>query len=246
MLQRDVAPGIHRVEDAFTNWYLIEEDGRLTIVDAGLPRSWGSAHAALQELGRSPGDVEAIVLTHAHFDHVGFAERARREWGVHVWVHERDRSVTRHPLRYETEHSILRHALNPGALMVLGTMIADGMPLTRGITEVRAFAHEPELDVPGRPRVVFSPGHTHGHVSLHLPDRGTLIAGDALVTHDPYTGRRGPRIVSGAATADSTMAIASLQALAETDAQTVLVGHGEPWRGGIQAAVDRAREAGPA
>jgi hypothetical protein len=40
MLHRDVAPGVHRVGEAFTNWYLIEADGRLTVVDAGVPTSW--------------------------------------------------------------------------------------------------------------------------------------------------------------------------------------------------------------
>jgi glyoxylase-like metal-dependent hydrolase (beta-lactamase superfamily II) len=245
MLQRDLAPGIHRVEDAFTNWYLIEDAGRLTIVDAGLPRSWRSVHAALSELGRRPQDVDAIVLTHAHFDHVGFAERARREWRVPVWVHERDESLSRHPLYYEHEHSKLRHLKDPRGLLVLATMAVNGMPVTRGVQEVRGFSGEPELDVPGRPRPVFAPGHTHGSVALHLPEHGVLLAGDALVTLDPYTGHKGPRIVSGAATADSRQAIASLQALAETGAQTVLPGHGDPWTGGVVEAVARAREAGP-
>ena len=101
-----------------------------------------------------------------------------------------------------------------------------------------------ELDVPGRPRVVFTPGHTHGHCSLHFPDRGTVIAGDAVVLLNPYTGRRGPQIVAGAATADSKRALASLDALAATGAETVLTGHGEPWIGGVEEAVQRARAAG--
>jgi glyoxylase-like metal-dependent hydrolase (beta-lactamase superfamily II) len=70
------------------------------------------------------------------------------------------------------------------------------------------------------------------------------VSGDALVTLDPYTGRRGPRLVSGAATADSRQAMASLGRLADTKAQTVLTGHGEPWTDGIESAVERAREAG--
>src|SRR5947209_9123245 len=76
-LERAAAPGIHRIEDAQTNWYLIEDAGRLTVVDTGLPRSWGSLQTALRELGRSLQDIEAVVLTHAHFDHMGIA---RRRW----------------------------------------------------------------------------------------------------------------------------------------------------------------------
>ena len=72
-----------------------------------------------------------------------------------------------------------------------------------------------------------------------------MIAGDAIVTLNPYTARRGPQIVARAATADSNRALASLDALAETGARTVLVGHGEPWRNGAEQAVTLARQAGP-
>jgi glyoxylase-like metal-dependent hydrolase (beta-lactamase superfamily II) len=90
MLHVGDAKGIHRIEDAHTNWYLVESDGLLTIVDTGVPASWGSLHDALGELGRNPDDLAAIVLTHAHFDRVGFAERARTEYDLPVWVDERD------------------------------------------------------------------------------------------------------------------------------------------------------------
>jgi hypothetical protein len=64
------------------------------------------------------------------------------------------------------------------------------------------------------------------------------------VTLDPYRNSRGPQIVSRAATADSERALHSLDALAATGATTVLTGHREPWREGVEAAVARAREAG--
>src|SRR3712207_8716356 len=47
--------------------------------DAGVPTSWASLEEALNELGRRPADIAALVLTHAHFDHLGFAERARTD-----------------------------------------------------------------------------------------------------------------------------------------------------------------------
>ncbi len=84
MFTRDVAPGVHRVEDAFTNWYIIEAEDGLTIVDAGVPASWYSLLGAIEQLGRPIEDVRALVLTHAHFDHVGFAERLRARHGVPV------------------------------------------------------------------------------------------------------------------------------------------------------------------
>jgi len=71
-----------------------------------------------------------------------------------------------------------------------------------------------------------------------------VIAGDAFVTFNPYTSSTGPQIVSGAATADSAQALASLDRVAALDAEIVLTGHGEPWHGGPAAAVAQARERG--
>ena len=244
-IEASVAPGVHRVEDAYTNWYLLEDRGRLTVVDAGTPASWESLHAALAQIGRAPGHVEAVVLTHAHFDHVGFAERARRELGVPVWVHEDDVPLARHPLEYGHERSRLPYLRNRGALPIYVSLLRHRALLVPGVAEVRRF-RDGTLEVPGAPRVVATPGHTIGHCALHLADRDTVIAGDAVVTLDPYTGARGPRLVARAATADAERNLASLDALAATGARTVLVGHGEPWRDGAEAIVARAREAGAA
>jgi glyoxylase-like metal-dependent hydrolase (beta-lactamase superfamily II) len=93
---------------------------------------------------------------------------------------------------------------------------------------------------------VFTPGHTLGHCALHYPDRDALIAGDAIVMLDPYTARRGPRLVARAATADVERNMRSLDALVETGARIVLTGHGEPWTGGIEGAAAQARANGSA
>ena len=56
-LERDAADGIHRVEDAYVNWYLVEDGQRLTVVDTGHPASWKSLLTALRDIGRRPADV---------------------------------------------------------------------------------------------------------------------------------------------------------------------------------------------
>jgi glyoxylase-like metal-dependent hydrolase (beta-lactamase superfamily II) len=246
MLERHCTDGVHRIEDAHTNWCLVEDAGRLTVVDTGLPRSWNSLQSALRELGRSPGDIEAVVLTHGHFDHMGFARRAEQELGVPVWAPELERPVVAHPWRYDHENSRAPYLRHPWFVRVFTEMTAMGAVWVRGTETIRPYGPGEQLDVPGRPVVVATPGHTHGHCSLHLPDRGALLAGDAFVTIDPYTGRSGPCIVAGAATADTAKALDSLDALAALDAAVSITGHGPPWRGSLAEARDRARAAGPA
>jgi glyoxylase-like metal-dependent hydrolase (beta-lactamase superfamily II) len=242
MLHANVADGVHRIAEAYTNWYLVEDPGgRITVVDAGVPSSWDSLHSALADLGRSSDDVQAVVLTHAHFDHVGFAARAHRELGVPVHVHENDAPLARHPWRYDFERPPLVYfATQVRALPIVATFVRHRAFFPPPVKEVVRFT-DGVLPVPGSPRVVFSPGHTIGHCALHLPDRDVLLAGDAIVTLDPYTNRKGPRLVARAATADSERNLRSLDALAATGARTVLTGHGEPWTDGIEAAVSRAR-----
>jgi glyoxylase-like metal-dependent hydrolase (beta-lactamase superfamily II) len=248
MLHADVAPGIHRVEDAHTNWYLVEDGPRLTVVDAGHPASWRSLVAALRELGRSLSDIEALILTHAHFDHMGFARRAQQHLGIPVWAHEREVSVVEHPWHYDHERSRIPYLRHPKFAQILGEMTLMGALWVRGVAPARTFPATAgaALEVPGQPRVVFTPGHTHGHCSFHFPDRGAVIVGDAFVMLDPYTGRTGPCVVAGAATADSRQALASLDALAELEAAIALSGHGPPWNGGLADAVAAARAAGAA
>lgn len=243
ILHRDAAPGVHRVSDGCVNWYLIEDADGLTAVDAGLPRSWRLLGQALNALGHPRERLRAVVLTHAHFDHVGFAEQARRSLRLPVFLHPEDAPIARHPLRYPHERSPLAYVWRPRTLRNLGEMLAGGALRTRGIAETRGFSNDVLLDVPGTPRAVATPGHTPGSVALHLPDRDAVLSGDALVTLDPYTDRRGPRLVARAATANSALARASLDRLAALGATILLPGHGEPWRHGVAEAVEHARKA---
>jgi glyoxylase-like metal-dependent hydrolase (beta-lactamase superfamily II) len=252
MLSANVVEGVHRIEDCYTNYFLVEAaDGHgVTVVDACVPSSWQTLQAALAQLGRRLDDVRAVVLTHGHFDHVGFAEKARSTLGVPVYVHENDVPLTRHPWRYDHERPrSLYFATQPRALPIVAAFLGHRAFWPRPIKEVVRYGNgnrDGTLPVPGALRIVPTPGHTIGHCALHLPDRDAIIVGDALVTLDPYTGRTGPRLVARAATVDSRRNLEALDAVAATGAQTVLVGHGKPWTGGAEAAVAQARAAGAA
>jgi glyoxylase-like metal-dependent hydrolase (beta-lactamase superfamily II) len=244
-----LTPGLHRLGDSVVNFYLLQEGQDLTLVDAGLPAHYGQLTALLASLGRSPRDIRAVLLTHAHLDHVGLAERVRREAGAPVWVHALDAPALADPRRpaagARAEGRLSRYLLRrPSALGVPLHLARAGAFRTPPVAAVSELRGGTTLDLPGRPQVIEVPGHTPGSVAFHLPAQGAVLTGDALVTMDSLAGRNGPTIVCSAFTHDTAQALTSLESLAALDAGQVLPGHGDPREGGIREAVRQAQRAG--
>jgi glyoxylase-like metal-dependent hydrolase (beta-lactamase superfamily II) len=239
----EVATGVHRAGSALVNWYLVEDAGKVTLVDAGLPGYWPQLDESLAAIGRSRGDVAGLVLTHGDGDHVGFGERLRTELGVPVFVHREDVKITTtwKQKRTEAGPGTLLELRRAPARRIVAEIARNGGLRVPSVKSVETFSDGDELDLPGRPRVVHTPGHTDGHCVVHLADRGVVFAGDALCTVNVLRGTTGPALMPPAMTVNTPQALASLDRIAALEADTVLVGHGEPWTGGAAAAVERAR-----
>ena len=113
------------------------------------------------------------------------------------------------------------------------------------IAEVGELLDGATLDVPGAPRVIHVPGHTAGSVAFHVPARDAVFVGDAFVTRDVITGRRGPHFAT-AFNQDNRLAFAALARLDGLAARHVLPGHGDAWSGGLEEALRAVRESVPA
>ena len=239
-----VAEGVVRLGTELVNWYLLEDGGSVTIVDAGAPAYRPQLDEGLKLLGRQPADVAAVVLTHAHSDHIGFAEPVRIELGAPVHVHSDDENLATTGKSFgKREASMLPYFRYGHAWKLLGHLATSGFP--KKIGAVTTFADGETLDVPGRPLVLHTPGHTTGHCCFWLESRGVLVAGDLLCTRNPLTGGRGPQLMPRAFNLSSASMLDSLSKIEGLDAGVIVFGHGEPWTDGTAEAVRAARATGP-
>jgi glyoxylase-like metal-dependent hydrolase (beta-lactamase superfamily II) len=247
-LTEQVAPGVHRVADGIVNWYLVVDGDEVALYDAGWPRSWPNVQRALRQIGRSPADLTAVLLTHAHPDHLGAAERVRREAGAKVHVHAPEAPRAHGEGRGASPFSLVPGLLptlwRPTATAFVLEATARGFLFPTWVKELETFETGVALDFPGRPRAVGTPGHTAGHVSFLLGDAGVVVTGDAIATLNVLTRARGPQLMPDPLNADTARARSSLDALAELPADTLLPGHGDPFRGTPRDAVEQARAGG--
>jgi glyoxylase-like metal-dependent hydrolase (beta-lactamase superfamily II) len=158
--------------ESFLNLTLIvDEQYGNTLVDAGLPGQAEAIASALAEAGTGVRDLRRIIFTHQDLDHVGSGAALVRQSGARVLAHSADSPHIDGSLRL----------LKPSPEML------EQRPQMREVLErlepigVDEYLEDGErLDIAGGIRVIFTPGHTPGHLSLYLERSKVLIAGDAL------------------------------------------------------------------
>lgn len=235
----EVTTSVYRLGRKRHNFYAVVEGGKVTVVDAGGTNELGLLRNGLAQIGLTLEAVEAVVVTHAHTDHIGFAAEASRQ-GIAVKVHA-DEAAFACDHAAGTQVAIGDLPLwRPHVILFLGEMVRAGAHLAKPVPGVEAVHDGDVLDLPGRPRVIATPGHTAGHAAYLLADRGVLFSGDALVTLDLIDGASGPRLLPDVFHGDATQARRSLERLLPLDARLLLPGHGDPWHGPIAEAVQAA------
>ncbi|NYH46156.1 glyoxylase-like metal-dependent hydrolase (beta-lactamase superfamily II) [Micromonospora jinlongensis] len=236
-----LGPHLHRIGNDIVAAYLVETDEGVTVVDAGLAGHWPELLAELSAMGRSLADVRGLILTHGDTDHIGFAERLRRDHGVPVYVHEADAARARGEVKSKSPFGTFKVGAVASFLMYAGR---KGGLRTTYLSEVITVRDGQVLDLPGAPRVIGMPGHSPGSIAVHVPVADAVFVGDALTTRHVLTGRPGPQ--PAPFTDDPALALASLARIEDLRATWILPGHGTPWNEGAVEAVRRTKAAAQA
>lgn len=238
----EIAPNIFRFETGVFNWYVVRDGSRLTLVDAGFPGHFPILVEGLRSLGHTVRDIDAVLLTHAHADHMGMAERVRKEANATVFVHKDDEVAACRSLQLPW-FGLLSNAWRPFVASILTHATFNHVFFAPRIQTVKTFVDGDALDVPGNPRVIHVPGHTPGEVVFHFERSSATIMGDTLITLNLLSGRHGnPQIPHWLLNADDRLHRSSVDTLKELGETTMLPGHGKPWKGRLDEAVKIARQ----
>jgi glyoxylase-like metal-dependent hydrolase (beta-lactamase superfamily II) len=214
-----IAEGVYSIgqsKGGHVHAYLFEHGDELTLVDTLFDADAALVVEAIARIGRSPGDLKHIALTHAHRSHLGGLAKLKRLSGALVHAHEWEADIIAgerlaQPVSMRPSGPLATYPMRIG--LALGRPKHPPCPVDRGLAEG---------DQVGPLRVLHIPGHTPGSLAFHFEQRGVLVVGDAVASW--------PRLDAGwpGFNLNEGQYRESLKRLARVEAEVVAVGHGEP------------------
>jgi glyoxylase-like metal-dependent hydrolase (beta-lactamase superfamily II) len=236
----EVVPGVFLCAGTDVNWVLLRDGTDLTLIDTGYPGDLDRVIASIGEIGCRPEDVRAVLLTHAHVDHMGAANHFAQRYSVPVYTDETEaRHARREFLEQASRLDVAKNLWRPGVAPWLSRVMRVGVTQDVRIPTAQAFPTDGPLDLPGRPVPVPTRGHTSGHTTYLIPAAGAVATGDELVTWHAVTRHRGPHVLPDFFShGDSAKAI---DVLATLDAEVILPGHGTALHRPIADAIREAK-----
>ncbi len=189
----------------------------VAVVDAGFPGTWPLVEQALGEVGRTPGDVSDILVTHCHIDHAGGLSELKEATGARVWMHAADAEMVGKGQAFRPWKAA------PGLRnWWFARHVVAKSPQTFPPVAVDKFVRSGEvIPVAGGIKAVHTPGHSAGHMVFLWPvDGGVLFTGDAA---NNVRGLNGPNIFE-----DGKLAADSLRKVSGEKFRVACFAHGAP------------------
>ena len=240
---RAAAAGIHRIAIPTpfavgrVNVYLIEDDP-LTLVDAG-PNSGSSLdelQRSLSSLGHALEDIELVILTHQHIDHLGLVNIVAQHSGAEVaaidvavsFVENFSEEMAAQD-RFAAK-TMLRHGVPEDVVSALQSVSQAFRAWGARVKVTRPLHNGERIELRDRVlEVHFRPGHSPSDTVFHDPDRRILISADHLLGHissNPLITRP----LDGSVERPQALVtyLDSLEKTREMDVELVLPGHGDP------------------
>jgi glyoxylase-like metal-dependent hydrolase (beta-lactamase superfamily II) len=243
------ADGVHLATGRDVNWILLTDGDDVTLVDTGYPRYVDAVQESLRRIGRRPEDVRAILLTHAHIDHIGGAAYFASTYGTPVLTSDTEvHHARREYLEQSSPRTLLAHVATRGMVPWSLRIVRAGALQTGEVDDADDFDavtgadRDGPLDLPGAPTPIASPGHTSGHTAYFVEKAGVLISGDALVTGHALSRTVGPQLLPTLFSHDAPAEYSVLDVFSGLAADVLLPGHGPMHHGDIGAAVAHARD----
>ncbi len=211
---------IHPLKLGVNNCYLIQGEG-VIMIDGGPPKQAKGFIKAIDRLPLKPEDIQLIVITHGHWDHIGSARAIKELTGAKIAMHRQEKDWLENSLK----------PLPPGVTTwgrIFGGLMSLFMPLVHipAANVDVVLADEglslTEYGIPGR--VIYTPGHTRGSVSVLL-ETGAAFVGDTAMNDLPLRLSPGLPIFAE----DLPAVKESWKLLLDRGAKTVYPGHGKPF-----------------
>lgn len=217
MALTEVVPGLHQVSLGIVNAFLLQDDGELTLIDAGTGGSAARILAGAAVLGRTPAGIKRILVTHLHADHTGGLAELKRQTGAKVHMHPADAALIR--------QGIASRPARPAPGLIKRIIVPLAMLRPARVEPVETdieLADGQDLSIAGGLCPVTTPGHAAGHVVFFWPQHGgVLIVGDAASN---YRGKLDYPIIFE----EMDEGVRSLEKIAALDFQVAVFSHGRP------------------
>jgi glyoxylase-like metal-dependent hydrolase (beta-lactamase superfamily II) len=226
---KELLPGVHSLgakKGGRVRAFLVDDGHELTLVDTLFEGDARHVLEALRALGRRADELKHIVITHGHRSHLGGLAALKKASGATVYAHEWEADIVSGDRRAQP---VTLRPMQSLKIFPFQLGIALGIPKHTPCEVDRAVG---EGDRVGPLEVLHAAGHSPGHLAFSWPERGFLIAGDAIATW--------PQFSAGwkAFNLNVEQHEESVRRMAGIGASVVGVGHGDPI---VEDAADRVR-----